>query len=144
MTKLNKIIEIAIHVIEYTLSIMTIGVLIGHIGHEIYDIFTVEGCLWDSNLHLTNILAIVVGLEFVKMLINFTPENTIEVLTVAIARQVIVNHNTAVSDIIWITCIAALFAIRVFLVPKCKARLKNGLKPAEQKEESDEQLLITK
>ncbi len=65
-----------------------------------------------------NILTIVVGLEFVRMLINLTPANTLEVLIVAIARQVIVDHQDPISNISCVLCIGGLFAIRKFLISK--------------------------
>ena len=67
---------------------------------------------------LKHILTIVVGLEFVRMLIDLTPANTIEVLIVAIARQVILTHNNPWANLASILCIAGLFATRHFLIPK--------------------------
>ena len=80
--------------------------------------FTVEGYFASSDVYLKNILTIVVGLEFVRMLINLTPANTLEVLIVAIARQVIINHESALSNIVCVVCIGGLFAIRKFLISK--------------------------
>ncbi len=107
-----------IHVIEFLIALLTIIVLIGVVGVEIYKMFTTEGYFDTANTFLHNILTIVVGLEFVRMLINLTPANTIEVLIVAIARQVIINHNDPLSNIACVLCIGGLFAIRKFLVSK--------------------------
>jgi hypothetical protein len=52
------------------------------------------------------------------MLIDLTPANTIEVLVLAIARYVIIDHTNAVSNIVCVICIAGLFAIKKFLIPK--------------------------
>jgi len=62
------------------------------------------------------VLTIVVGLEFVRMLIDTTPASILEVLTVAITRHVILSHDNAVSNLISVACIAGLFAIRRFLI----------------------------
>jgi hypothetical protein len=80
--------------------------------------FTVDGYFSEADIYLQNILTIVVGLEFVRMLINLTPANTLEVLIVAIARQVIVNHESALSNIACVLCIGGLFAIRRFLISR--------------------------
>ena len=80
--------------------------------------FTVEGYFASADTYLQNILTIVVGLEFVRMLINLTPANTLEVLIVAIARQVIVSHESSLSNIACVLCIGGLFAIRKFLISK--------------------------
>ena len=78
--------------------------------------FTVPGYLGNMNEFLHNILTIVVGLEFVRMLIDTTPANVLEVLTVAITRHVILTHDDYWSNVACIACIAGLFAIRRFLV----------------------------
>ena len=108
----------AVHVLEYVIAVMTIAVLVGLLGFEVYKMFTTEGYFMSADTYLHNILTIVVGLEFVRMLINLTPANTLEVLIVAIARQVIVNHENAVSNIACVLCIGGLFAIRRYLISK--------------------------
>ncbi|MBE6541319.1 MAG: hypothetical protein E7672_02605 [Ruminococcaceae bacterium] len=80
--------------------------------------FSAEVYFASSDTYLHNILTIVVGLEFVRMLINLTPANTLEVLIVAIARQVIVDHSSPLSNIACVLCIGGLFAIRKFLISK--------------------------
>ena len=69
-------------------------------------------------LFLEYAIAIMTMLVLVGMLINLTPANTLEVLIVAIARQVIVNHNDPISNIACVLCIGGLFAIRIFLISK--------------------------
>ena len=70
------------------------------------------------DLSFHDVLTIVVGLEFVRMLIDMTPANTIEVLIVAIARHVILSHDDPLSNVACVLCIAGLFATRRFLIPK--------------------------
>ena len=107
-----------LHLLEALIAVLTVIVLVGLVGYEVYRMFTVEGYFLSANTYLQNILTIVVGLEFVRMLINLTPANTIEVLIVAIARQVIMSHNDPLGNIACIVCIGGLFAIRKFLIPK--------------------------
>jgi len=116
--KFTKYFYRAVHFLEGLIAVLTIVVLIGLVGYEVYKMIAVEGYLSSANTYLQNILTIVVGLEFVRMLINLTPANTIEVLIVAIARQVIVSHNDAITNIACVVCIGGLFAIRKFLIPK--------------------------
>ena len=118
MHKLNKRFYLAVHILEYVIAIMTMLVLVGLLGFEVYKMFTTDGYFDGANTYLHNILTIVVGLEFVRMLINLTPANTLEVLIVAIARQVIVNHTDPLSNIACVLCIGGLFAIRRFLIPR--------------------------
>ena len=76
----------------------------------------------DVSHMLHNLLSIVVGLEFVRMLIDTTPANILEVLTVAITRHVILSHDDPWSNVACIACIAGLFAIRRFLVRRSELR----------------------
>ena len=116
--KLEHLLHKTVHMLEFIIAIMTVLVLVALLVFEIYEMFTAEGYFDTADLYLHHILTIVVGLEFVRMLINLTPANTLEVLIVAISRQVIVDHDNAISNIVCVLCIAGLFAIRRFLIPK--------------------------
>lgn len=107
-----------LHLLEATIAIMTLFVLIGMLGLEVYRMFTVADYFASVNNYLHNILTIVVGLEFVRMLMDMTPANTLEVLIVAISRHVILSHDDPLSNVACVLCIAGLFAIRRYLIPK--------------------------
>ena len=106
----------ALHVIERFIALITIMALLAALGLEIYEMFTEVGYFREVDHLLHNLLTIVVGLEFVRMLIDTTPANILEVLTVAITRHVILSHENPWSNIASIACIAGLFAIRRFLL----------------------------
>ena len=116
--KTEKFFHKVLHALEFIIAMLTLIVLVGVMGLEIYRMFTVVDYFSSLNNYLHNILTIVVGLEFVRMLIDMTPANTLEVLIVAIARQVIVSHDDPISNICCVVCIAGLFATRHFLIPK--------------------------
>ena len=107
-----------LHTLEVIIALITLVVLVGMLGVEIYRMFTVGAYFATINTYLHNILTLVVGLEFVRMLLDMTPANTLEVLIVAIARQVILSHDNPWSNVASVLCIAGLFAIRRFLIPK--------------------------
>lgn len=108
-----------LHVIERFIAAITILALLGALGIEVYHMFTSGSEYFtDVNHMLHNLLGIVVGLEFVRMLIDTTPANILEVLTVAITRHVVLSHDDPWSNVACIACIAGLFAIRRFLVHK--------------------------
>lgn len=69
----------------------------------------------DLTYYLEAAMTLAIGIEFVKMLCTHTPETIIEVLLFAIARQMIVEHSTAVETVLWVGAIAGLFAVRKFL-----------------------------
>ena len=117
-TKIEKVFRKILHVLEFLIAVMTLIVLLGMLGVEVYKMFTVSNYFSSMDTYLHNILTIVVGLEFVRMLIDMTPANTLEVLIVAIARQVILTHNNPLSNLASIVCIAGLFATRRYLISK--------------------------
>ena len=109
---------------RWALKIMEwIIALVGALGIEVVNMVT-EGTAYfaDVSHMLHNLLSIVVGLEFVRMLIDTTPANILEVLTVAITRHVILSHDDPWSNVACIACIAGLFAIRRFLVRRSELR----------------------
>ncbi len=116
--KISKSFYTIVHVLEYCIAALTLLVLLFLLGMEIYKMFTANGYFDSASTYLRNILTIVIGLEFVRMLINLTPANVLEVLIVAIARQIIVNHDNPFVNISCVLCIGGLFAIRKFLISK--------------------------
>ena len=120
----------ALHVIERIIATITILALLGALGIEVYHMFTSgSGYFEDVNHMLHNLLTIVVGLEFVRMLIDTTPANILEVLTVAITRHVVLSYENPWSNVASIGCIAALFAVRRYLIRR--SELKEELVEAE-------------
>ena len=111
-----------LHVIERFIAVLTILGLISCLVAEVYEEVVNPEYLTDAGHMLHNLLTIVVGLEFVRMLIDTTPANILEVLTVAITRHVILTHDNPWSNLACIACIAGLFAIRRFLVPKSELK----------------------
>lgn len=107
-----------LHILELTIAAISVVVLVVALGVEVYRMVTVSNYFADIHNFLHNILTIVVGLEFVRMLIDMTPGNTLEVLIMATARHIIMNHNNDWTLLIGIVCIAILFAIRRFLIPR--------------------------
>ena len=111
-----------LHVLEQVIATLTLGALLAALGLEIYRMFTVGSYFADINNVLHHLLTIVVGLEFVRMLIDTTPANILEVLTVAITRHVVLSHDDPVSNMACIACIAGLFAIRRFLIRRSELK----------------------
>lgn len=133
--KVEWIIRKVLHFLEGVIAVMTLIVMVGMVGLEAYKMVTVEGYFGDIHHYLHNILTIVVGLEFVRMLIDMTPANTLEVLIVAIARQVIISHDNPLSNVACVLCIAGLFAIRRFLIPKAQMTIEmSEVEPEEEKD----------
>lgn len=101
---------------------------------------------------LENTLELVIGIEFIKMLVKHTPGSVIEVLLFAISRHAILEGGNAVSNLLTVCAIALIFAIRRFLyiesfdfmsnskqdwLSDWKSILKKGNEDQEQKEETE-------
>ena len=113
----------ALHIIERFIAAITILALLGALGMEIFHMCSTGAAYFeDVNHMLHNLLTIVVGLEFVRMLIDTTPANILEVLTVAITRHVVLSHENPWSNVASIACIAALFAVRRFLIRRSELK----------------------
>ena len=114
--KLEHFYRRVLHILELLIAALTVIVLVVCLGVEVYRMFTVVGYFDNMHTFLHNVLNIVVGLEFVRMLIDMTPGNTLEVLIMATARHIIMNHDDPLTLLIGILCIAGLFATRRFLI----------------------------
>lgn len=61
---------------------------------------------------------IVVGLEFVKMLILHTPRAVTDVLLFAIARQLVVSHSSSMDTLLGVAAVVLIFLIKKFLLSR--------------------------
>ena len=120
--KTEKFLHYIVEIVEIVIAVITLLAMVYLLFTEVAKIFVpdfqVNAHLSDAKHFLESILGIVIGLEFVSMLVDFTPANILEVLVLAISRHVIINHTDPVSTIVCVVCIAGLFAIRRFLIPK--------------------------
>ena len=111
-----------LHFIERVIAIITIVALMAALGLEVYHMFTEAGYFAEVDHLLHHLLTIVVGLEFVRMLIDTTPANILEVLTVAITRHVVLTHEDPWANVASVACIAGLFAIRRYLIRRSELK----------------------
>ena len=127
----NRIIQ-ASSLLEILLSGL---VLIGLLLSAVPLIQWMPGLLIDGNeveirTFLERSLDIVIGIEFIKMLAKHSPGSSLEVLLYAIARHMVVGHESALDNLISVGAIALIFVVRkFFFVPAFGAHLPDG-KPA--------------
>lgn len=122
--KVERVFRHILHWMEGIIAAITLIVMIGMVLQEVYEMFTVPTYFDEIHTYLHTFLNILVGLEFVRMLIDLTPGNTIEVLIVALSRQVIISHEDPISNVCCVLCIAGLFATRHFLIPRKEMNLE--------------------
>ncbi|MBR3972561.1 MAG: hypothetical protein IKJ99_01255 [Oscillospiraceae bacterium] len=116
--KVEHIYRKILHILELTIAGVTILVLVAGLCVNIWKIFADPTAFSNTSEFLHTILNIVVGLEFVRMLIDMTPANTLEVLIMATARHIIMNHSDPITLLVSVICVAGLFATRRFLIPR--------------------------
>ena len=120
--KLQHIFRHVRHVLEKIIAIITLIVLLAALAELLVELVLHPGTPRNVSGFLHEVLTIVVGLEFVRMLIDTSPANILEVLTVAITRHVVLSHDDPWSNVACIACIAGLFAIRRYLVRRSELR----------------------
>ena len=120
--RVEHIFRRILHNIERAIAGITLIILVAALAFEVYTCLTNWDYIADISHYLHNVLTIVVGLEFVRMLIDTTPANILEVLTVAITRHVVLSHENPWSNVASIACIAALFAVRRFLIRRSELK----------------------
>ncbi len=64
---------------------------------------------------LENMFSVVVGIEFVKMLLKPNAENVIEVLVFLIGRHMIIGNNSAVDILLSVISVGILYGLGWFL-----------------------------
>ena len=122
------------HIIQASslLEILLSGlVLIGLLLSAVPLIRWMPGLLIDGNeveirTFLERSLDIVIGIEFIKMLAKHSP-GSLEVLLYAIARHLVVGHDSALENLLSVGAIALIFIVRkFFFVPAFGAHLPDG------------------
>ena len=111
-----------LHFLERVVASITLIVLVIALIQQVVTLVIDPSHIADINEFLHHILTIVVGLEFVRMLIDTTPANILEVLTVAITRHVILSHDDYWSNLVCIACIGGLIAIRRYLIRRSELK----------------------
>ena len=123
------------HIIQASslLEILLSGlVLIGLLLSAVPLIRWMPGLLIDGNeveirTFLERSLDIVIGIEFIKMLAKHSPGSSLEVLLYAIARHLVVGHDSALENLLSVGAIALIFIVRkFFFVPAFGAHLPDG------------------
>ena len=126
----EHIYRLILHLLERCIAAISIVVLVIALVLQVSSMFGFDytalpidlSHFADVNTYLHHVLTIVVGLEFVRMMIDTTPANILEVLTLAITRHVILSHDDYWSNAVSIACIAVLFAIRRYLVRRSELK----------------------
>jgi hypothetical protein len=107
---------------EVLIAIMLLIVITLKFVDLILPLFQVDLVLIKSDFEtiMSGVFALVIGIEFTKMLCKHTPETVIDVLLFAIARQMVMSNKGATDMLIGVAAIAGIFAAKKYLLDKKK------------------------
>lgn len=115
---ISKVLSKILLYVELVIAfVLLAGVLLGVIGLvSSMGVFHGEPFRYDGfSKFLASAFSLVIGIEFVRMLVKHSASSVVEVLLFALARQLIVEHTSTWENLIGIVAIAGVFAIRKFL-----------------------------
>ncbi|MCR4781570.1 MAG: hypothetical protein K5851_02305 [Lachnospiraceae bacterium] len=126
LTKFADLLELLLAVL---VSVIVIFVIVKSIPGFI-DVLKHDSVSYEITEVLTDITSIVIGIEFIKLLLRPKMSTTIEVLVFLIARHMIVLETTSLDDLLSVISIVLLFALQkgiknVNILPKKKNKKDN-------------------
>ena len=119
MTKkfFDKVLKF-VHYFELAIALMLMIALIAGLvalALQLYDGIANTGAdMFGMSDFLGKAFNVIIGVEFLKMLIKQTPGSVVEVLLFSISRQLVVEHATALEYLLSILAIGVLFIIRKY------------------------------
>ena len=133
---LRNQVAAASSILEVVLAILVlIGLLISTvpIAQEMFNLVSTRSTEAFQTF-LGHAFNLVIGIEFIKMLAKHSPGSALEVLLYAIARQMILGHESALESFISVASIGLIFLIRRFVfVPSFGSTLPLIPNPAPMK-----------
>ena len=110
-------ISTAATAIEITLGAI---ILIACIGASLGMVFTTDTQkLFLSpdylQARLSDACLIIIGIELIKMITSYTIDSVVDVMLLAIARQMVVEHTSPVENLMMVVAVGILFVIRKYL-----------------------------
>ena len=116
-SKAKRLLDRFSVIMEYFIAaVLCIGLLyftlrlIGRVLHlpdyQVYEEF-------DDLLH--DAFSLVIGVEIIRMLCEHSTEIVFEVLTFAIARQIVIDHSHAIDNVYGMIALAVVFAVRKYV-----------------------------
>lgn len=110
-------IATAAEVVEIALGILILlGCVIAGIGVVCNTDF---GAVFHDPSYLQSLISqiyiILIGVELIKMITSHTVNSVVDVILVAVARQMVVEHTSPLENIMAVLAVAILFTIRKYL-----------------------------
>nr|WP_297275043.1 phosphate-starvation-inducible PsiE family protein [uncultured Agathobaculum sp.] len=80
---------------------------------------------------LSDACLIIIGIELIKMITSYTIDSVVDVMLLAIARQMIVEHTSPLENLLAVLSVGVLFVIRKYLYISRLDRRKRSKKDIE-------------
>ena len=109
--RIAQFLEILVSLLVIAAIILSFGTILSQLGVMASHPSDTEGL----RSFLSTAFTVVIGIEFLKMLSRHNMSAVVEVLLFAIARQMVVEHTSAVENLVMVVSIGLLFLIRKFL-----------------------------
>lgn len=118
-TRYKKILHIITFSLEAIVGAIIFLAICGAVIGVILDVTKID-FLAQGNLmvFLQRLIEIVIGIEFLRLLFSHTLDATVELIIIAVVRQVIVEHVPPTEVFISVLSLAILFVIRKYLFIK--------------------------
>ncbi|MDR2589509.1 MAG: transporter [Oscillospiraceae bacterium] len=127
-SKLNTVLDKVTYYFEVGFTFIILGVIVVKTIELIAGMFSHELIILpvDFDSILSASFALVIGVEFTKMLYKHTPETIIDVLLFAIARQTVLYHANMLDMLIGVAAIAGLFLAKKYIIQLKQKKVKSN------------------
>lgn len=96
---------------------------------DVYRLFTIPVYL---QTRLSDACLIIIGVELIKMITSYSIDSVVDVMLLAVARQMIVEHTSPKENVMAVVAVGLLFVIRKYLY------ISNLDRPRQSKREIEE------
>lgn len=115
--RISSWLELITDILEIAVAVI---VLCGFVINAIPLIKDMPGLLSNDNAYtfhvfLEHAFNLVIGIEFIRMLVRHTPGSALEVLLFAIARHIVLDGSSGYELLLGVASIAGIFATRKYL-----------------------------
>ena len=117
---IHKLLNKLANYVEFVIAIVLISIIAILLVQLVFESFNVlvNNDSIDFSIFLSNLLNLIIGLEFTRMLCRHSPGTIIEVLTFVTAKQIIVSESGILETFLGVLSIGVLFLLRKYILPE--------------------------
>lgn len=110
LTRAAELVEMTLGVIIFAYCLIsTIGMIL---GANVKSLFHSTAYL---QYQLSNVCLIIIGIELIMMITSHSVDSVVDVMLLAISRQMIVEHTAQMDNLLTVISVGLLFLIRKYL-----------------------------